>query len=178
MLLLLRKILFYVFLIAYILITPYVLFSAFGYMYHPSEKSLVKTGLISMVSLPGGATVHVQGKKYSFRTPAVISGLLPGRYHVRLSKKCFESWEKEIEIYPEKATSLDPVILLPIRPERKNISRRSYEGLVPHIMDFKVVAWENDKLDSVWKIDLLFEKETPIGRSVFPTEWEIEEGLS
>lgn len=178
MLLLLRKILFYVFLITYIVITPYVLLSAFGYTYHPSGKSLVKTGLISIVSLPGGATVHVQGKKYSFRTPAVISGLLPGRYHVRLSKKEFEFWEKEIEIYPEKATPLDPVILLPVRPERKIVSRRSYEGLAPHIMDFKVVAWENDRLDSVWKIDLLFEKETPIGRSVLPGKWKIEECLS
>lgn len=162
MLLLLRKILFYVFLIIYLILTPYVVLYALGYIISPQEKAFVKTGLISVVSVPGGAAVFIQGRKFSQRTPALVSDLLPGRYNLRLQHKGHDTWEKEVEIYPERATQIEPALLLPQRPQREVISSNSYLGMIPETIDSKIIVRQDRTLRSLSKIDLLFKKETPV----------------
>ncbi|MCM8775261.1 MAG: PEGA domain-containing protein [Candidatus Omnitrophica bacterium] len=171
MLLLLRKILFYFFLVAYFLLIPYVILYALGYIFNPVERSLVKTGLISVATYPKYATVHIQGKKFSEKTPTRVNDLLPGRYRIRVSKKGFDSWEKEIEIFPEKAVQLEPIVLLPLRPEREVISSQGYAGMLPFIVESKIIAWTNKELGSLRKVDLFFKKDTPIRFSGFQKEF-------
>ena len=166
MLLLIRKLTFYFFLILYFLVTPYVILYALGYNFSPTRVHLVKTGLVSIVTAPRSATVTIRGRKFSERTPTAVRDLLPGRYPVRIQRKGYEPWEKEIEILPEKATRLDPVILLPSRSETEEVSARRYQGLLPLSVDSKLIAWEGRTLDTLWKIDLFFNKETPIGRDI------------
>ncbi|MBI3313166.1 MAG: PEGA domain-containing protein [Candidatus Omnitrophica bacterium] len=176
MLRLLRKIMFYVFVALYLVVTPYVILYALGYSINPKEKAFVKTGLISVVSVPRGAGIFVQGRKFSHRTPAVINDLLPGRYHVRLQRKGYEPWEREIEILPEKATQIEPALLLPQKPEREIISLKSYRGMIPEIIDSKMIVWQTEKLNSLSQIDLFFKKETPVRVSAkIPEKEEIKE---
>ncbi|MBI3306292.1 MAG: PEGA domain-containing protein [Candidatus Omnitrophica bacterium] len=162
MLLRLRKILFYVFLGIYLILTPYVIFYSLGYTINPKERALVKTGLFSVGSVPHGAAIFIQGRKFSHKTPTVVTDLLPGFYNLRLQRKGYDTWEKEVEIYPERATQVEPVLLLPQKPEREIISAIPCAGMVPEIMDSKIIVWQNEKLASLNKIDLLFKKQTPI----------------
>ena len=166
MLLAMRKIFFYALLILYLFITPSIILHALGYMIDPGERSFYKTGLVSIVTEPKGAILYFGGKKFSSKTPAAIHDLLPGRYPVRLVRKGYGSWEKEIEIFSEKATRLEPVVLLPYKPEVETVSDRSYRDFIPGIVDFKIYAWEGEALDTLRRIDLIFRRETPLGDKI------------
>lgn len=162
MLLFLRKLLFYLLLIFYFIITPYAILYALGYLFNPLDIALVKTGVVSIDTYPRYATVYLEGKKFSRKSPTVIRDLLPGTYSLRIAKKGFDDWSKKIVIEPEKATRLEPVLLLPRSPEREILSARNYKGMIPGILDQKIIAWLNEDLSSLNKIDLLFRRTTPV----------------
>jgi len=166
MLLFLRKLFFYVFLGLYLLITPYAILYAFGYLVNPHERAFVKTGLVSITSNPHNATIFVEGKKYSEKTPAVVRELLPGRYRLRVHRKGYMDWGKLIEIEPEKATQLEPVVLLPFRPEEETISHQPGMGFIPAILESKVYTWSAPSLKTLNRTDLFFRKEIREGDEI------------
>lgn len=166
MLLLLRKALFYLLVLLYCVLTPYVILYALGYNFNPEEVELVKTGLVSIVTEPKNATITLQKKRVVEKSPTAVRGLLPGKYPLRISRKGYDAWEKEIEIFPEKATRLEPVLLLPKKPEEEWLSSRAYQGLVPDFINSKILAWEGDSLDGLWAFDPFFKRETPIGSEI------------
>lgn len=161
MLLLLRKTLFYILLVLYLILTPYLLLFGLGYVFNPSEGELMKTGLVSVMTEPKGATLYLEGKKFSKRTPAVIRGLRPGQYEIRINKKGFDAWKKNIQILPEKAARLEPVILLPQHPETEVLAPGPFEDLA-RVTEFKVFALKNEEFSGLTKIDLLFKNESKI----------------
>lgn len=63
------------------------------------DLSLEQTGLVQINSLPTGATIEIDGEKISARTNANRL-LKEGEHTVRLSKKGYDTWEKQIEITP------------------------------------------------------------------------------
>lgn len=166
MLLFLRKIVFYFLVVLYLILTPYTILYALGYIFNPTQVGLLKTGLISITSFPAGATVFVHQKKFSERTPTAVRDLLPGRYRIRLFAKGYEPWEKEVSVASERATRLEPVLLLSRKPEEEVISLHSFQNFMPGILDGKIYAWEDKHLRSLQKIDLFFKKEIPVGRSL------------
>lgn len=165
MLLVLRKLFFYLLLILYVFITPSIILYALGYMIDPGE-GLYQTGLVSIVTEPKGALLYVGGKKFSHRTPAAIHDLLPGKYPVRLVRKGYGPWEKEIEILPEKATRLEPVILLPFKPEVEVLFTGPYQDFIPEMQDFKMVAWQGPTLDTLRRIDLIFKHQAAMAQKI------------
>lgn len=166
MLLFLRKLIFYLLCIFYLIMTPYAILYALGYIYNPVEGALVKTGLVSVVTSPRSANLFVEGKKFSQKTPAAVRDLLPGNYHLKITRKGYDTWEKTVSIHPEKATRLEPVILLPRKSSDEVISERPYSRIIPAVVDSKIFVWEGATLDTLWKIDLFFRRETPVGREI------------
>lgn len=162
MLLFLRKLLFYIFLAVYLILTPYVVLYGLGYAVDPAQREIVKTGLISIVTEPRGANVFIEDKKYSGKTPAVIAGLHPGQYHVRLSMKNFEPWQKTVEIVAEKATRLEPVVLFPRKADEERITDLTYVDILPRGSDFKIFAQQGKSFQNLYRVDLLFKKENPV----------------
>ncbi len=166
MLLFLRKALFYLLFVLYFLVTPYAILYALGYLISPNQRMLVKTGLISVASFPKYAKVFVEGKKFSQTTPTVVSDLVPGKYRIRVIRKGFSVWEKQIAVEPEKATQLEPILLMPHRPDITTISRHAFRDMIPGTPEAKILAWENSQFESLWKIDLFFRRESPLGREL------------
>ncbi len=158
MLLLLRKALFYLLLIAYIFLTPAAIFYGLGYRFSPAEREILKTGVISMVTEPRGATVYLQARKFSEKTPTVIRGLKPGKYDLRITRKGFDAWHKSIEIEAEKATRFEPAILLPFHPKEEVIAERAFRDLLPAMGDFNLYALEGKNLAGLRRMDLLFHR--------------------
>jgi hypothetical protein len=163
MLLILRKSLFYLLFIAYFFLTPYVIIQALGYGINPKEGEIFKTGLVSIDTYPKNAVIYLESKRFSAKTPAIVRDLLPGNYHLRITLKGFDSWEKNIKIDAEKVTRIDPVLLLPHRPEIEEISMHTFQDIAPiDASEFKLFAFERRELQSLWRIDLLFKREIPL----------------
>lgn len=68
-----------------------------GYSFSPTERRLVGTGIISVTSVPDGASVYIDGH-LSTATNATLSQLMPKTYSIKLVKEGFINWEKKIEV--------------------------------------------------------------------------------
>lgn len=68
-----------------------------GYTFSSKEGWLVGTGIISVSSLPDGASVYIDGHLTS-ATNTTISQLKPKTYQVKIVKEGFIPWEKNVEV--------------------------------------------------------------------------------
>lgn len=127
----LRRVLFYLFLALYLAATPMVILYALGYLYRPgAEHGLVRTGLVSLKTVPGDARVFVGSSRYRWRTPTIIRGLLPGDYALRLTLRDHQPWSGFVTIEPEKATVLEDILLLPRDLTPRVIAEGPFDELV------------------------------------------------
>lgn len=168
MLLLFRKIVFYILLVVYCFLTPYAILYALGYVVSPYELGIVKTGLLSVETQPSGASLFIDGKKYSRKTPAVVSDLVPGEYTAKLTLKDYWPWERKISIRPEKAAQLEPLVLLPVRPKHLTISQKPYDGFIPSVLEFRFWVWEKKSSLELSTIDIFFKREVPLNQAGLP----------
>lgn len=111
--LVLRKILFFVFALIYIVACPFIILSSLGITFDPDTQTIAKTGIINISSLPSKAGIFINWQRYPGKTPAVIRDLPPGEYHIKLTQKNYLPWEKKITVAKQQATSLEELLLIP-----------------------------------------------------------------
>lgn len=68
-----------------------------GYTFSAKEGRLVGTGIISVTSLPDGASVYIDGH-LTTATNTTVSQLQPKTYKLRIVKEGFIPWEKEVKV--------------------------------------------------------------------------------
>ena len=103
----LRKILFYLLTALYFVLCPLTILYALGYLFSPGTgQGIVKTGLISLSSAPPNASVYLENRRYTQKTPTVLRDLLPGNYSVKLVLKDHEPWVQTVPVEAKKATVL------------------------------------------------------------------------
>lgn len=100
-----------------------------GYSFSAKEGRLVGTGILSVTSLPDGASVYVDGH-LATATNANLSNLPPRKYKVRVIKDGFIPWEKEIEV-KEGVVSAVKITLFPALP---TIYPLTHNGVVSPIL--------------------------------------------
>jgi len=71
---------------------------------------IAKMGMISAKSIPDGATVYLD-EKIRTATNDTISGVKPGKHALKIVKKGFVEWNKEIEVYEELVTDITAVLV-------------------------------------------------------------------
>jgi len=81
-----------------------------GWRFNTKNKTLQKTGMLAIRSTPEGAKVYLNGKTTT-ATNDTIQSLTPGAYSIKVEKEGFETWEKEIEIFPELVTDITAVLV-------------------------------------------------------------------
>lgn len=123
-----------------------VLLLASGYRINFKTKSLQKTGLIYVKTIPETVNVYFNSKEIATKTPTEITYLRPGRYSIKISSKDRVELNKNIIVEGGKVTYLDNVIMFytDIKPTQTN------EELVflPD-NDIKIIEneiWDKDRL--------------------------------
>jgi hypothetical protein len=71
---------------------------------------LNKTGMISAKSIPDGASVYLDGK-ITTATNDTIPGVKPGIHNLRIVKKGFVEWQKDIEVFEQLVTDMTAVLV-------------------------------------------------------------------
>lgn len=117
-----RKILFIVFILIFLIVSPAVIFYASGYKLNwdnpLSFYFIQKTGMLIVESDPSEAEIFLNGKKQkdlslnlkifkggeTTKTPAKIKNLLPGSYDLRVEREGYQPWERRIKISPGQIT--------------------------------------------------------------------------
>lgn len=123
----LRRIIFYSFCLAFFIISPIVILYASGYQidwrHIFTPLAVQKTGMTIIESTPSGANIYLNGqeqrpfaaafleklslgKNEAIKTPAKIKNLMPGSYDLRVEAPGFWPWERRIVINPGKITHI------------------------------------------------------------------------
>jgi hypothetical protein len=111
----LRKIIMWLFVLAFFIITPLVLLYTSGWNYNWKIGKIESTGVIIVdIQNPRMSTVQVNNYKSTNILPFTVyhlNRLKPGEYNVKISKENYRSWEKIIEVKGNSTAFVDKVVL-------------------------------------------------------------------
>ena len=125
----LRKIVFYIFSLIYLILCPLIVARMLGFVINPLTHRLVKTGLVYVSTNPPDATVSIDGRMAHQKTPTVIRDLTPGKHFIRIELSGYNDWERNIPIVGKKATVLANILLIPEEWPIKRISNQPYQNI-------------------------------------------------
>jgi len=84
-----------------------------GYRLDKNDKGdidIEKTGMIGVKSVPDRASVYLD-EKLRTATDDTIAGIEPGKHNIKIVKKGFLEWNKEIEVYEQLVTDITAVLV-------------------------------------------------------------------
>ncbi|MDA9101278.1 PEGA domain-containing protein [Omnitrophica bacterium] len=172
----LRKILFYLFTLIYVVCCPLLILYSLGYFFDPAQPSpIIQSGLISIATIPKDAQIHIGDKVYSKTTPAEIRNLRQGRYAVRLALEGYQTWQGEVPVLPGKATVLKQILMIPENLKPKLLLADPFDTFIPiphttffilssgkHVRDLRVYDWHEEKLKSLRALRQIVSAESKI----------------
>ena len=127
-----RQAVFIVLTAVYLVSCPLILLQAFGYSLKPgTEQGIVKTGLISLATTPPNATVYLGKRRYTNTTPAILRGLLPGAYDVRIGLPGYQPWTRTVTVEAEKSAVFERILLLPTAWKQERLLPGPFQELLP-----------------------------------------------
>ena len=112
----LQPILFFTFVAAFLITAPLVVLYTAGFRYEFGKNMIVKTGVLSVSTIPKGAVLSIDGEAESTKTPVVVDTVLPGTHTLTLQKEGFLPWKKELEVFSQSTTFADDVVLFGSAP--------------------------------------------------------------
>lgn len=103
------------------LITTGIILYASGFRLDLSQRTLAKTGMILVKSLPDGARIFLD-EKLAGATDSTIGSLEPKTYHLKIEKEGYIPWERDVEVKAELVTNVT-TILPPMSPSLTAITQ-------------------------------------------------------
>ncbi|MFA5946945.1 MAG: PEGA domain-containing protein [Patescibacteria group bacterium] len=113
-----RQILFFFFAGAFLVSAPLVVLYTAGYRLSLNNYRVLETGAIATSTSPRGATVLVDAKKESAKTPAVIQNILPHDTRVRFERAGYIPWEQTVPVSAGRTTYVSAVLFADTEPEK------------------------------------------------------------
>lgn len=101
------------------LIATVVILYGRGYRFNLQQKSITPTGILSVSSVPEGASVWLDGKLITATNGSI--SYKPGWYTLRIGKEGYQSWEKKVRIQGEVVTRAD-ALLIPNNPSLRTLT--------------------------------------------------------
>lgn len=129
--LILRKILFYLFVLIYLLCCPLIILYALGFIFHPGSQQIFKTGMIDISTIPSDATIELNQKILTEKSPSTLRNLAPGTYSLKLTLENFKPWERTIFVKAEEVSKLQNLILIPTVWKTEDLSSLWFDELNP-----------------------------------------------
>jgi hypothetical protein len=127
-----------------------------GYRIKKGEDKPVdvnKTGMVSAKSIPEGASVYLDGI-LTTATNDTISGLKPGFHKLKIVKKGFVEWTKEIEVFEQLVTDITAV-LVSQSPRLEPLTNTGADiPTVSHTLTKLAYTTNDDDKPGIWIIPL------------------------
>ena len=97
-----------------IIVAGVAIFFVKGYSFSAKDGMVVGTGILSVTSMPDGASVYIDGH-LTTATNTTLSSLQPKKYKLKIVKEAFIPWEKEVEVKEGLVTEVK-ITLFPAIP--------------------------------------------------------------
>ena len=108
-----RRILPWVFVIAFIFMAPALVFYTAGYRWNSKKGVIERNGTFIIDSKPRDADIEINGKRISDKSPVTLQNTAPGTYTLKLSKQGYHDWSKVLSIEPERVTFATDIYMWP-----------------------------------------------------------------
>lgn len=135
-----RRTLFWVTILFFLLATPAVLLYALGYSFDWQSKKPVLTGGFYFKSIPRKAEIYLDDK-LTDKTPAFIKRLLPKEYQVEITKEDYQPWRKKIRVESKKVVNVGKILLIPEEVDIETVKEKVET-------DFSLEEFLNQSLDN------------------------------
>jgi hypothetical protein len=107
-----RRLIFYLFVMAFFIGAPTVVLYTAGYRLDTTDRVLtLRTGGLAISSLPKRAEISLDGQTHRQRTPFIFKQLNPKSYEVELKRNGFRSWNGKIEIEAGLTSYIQDILL-------------------------------------------------------------------
>ena len=106
-----RRIVYSLFITAFIILAPLIILYTKGYRYNPKHQRLDSTGTLVVSSIPKGAAIILNGQSSKFTTPKTLQAVKPDVYSIKLSKNGYHDWEKHLPIRAGEALFISNIHL-------------------------------------------------------------------
>ena len=136
----LRKIVFYIFALIYLIICPLIIARMLGFVINPLTHHMVKTGLVYISTNPPDATVYIDGRLAHQKTPTVLRDLSPGEHFLRIELSGYNDWERDVPVVGKKATVLANTLLIPVEWPTKRIADQQYQNIILASQDILIAT--------------------------------------
>jgi len=127
-----------------------------GFRLSKTNKGFIdinKTGMISFKSIPDGASVYLDGVLKT-ATNDTASGIKPGVHQIKIIKKGFVEWNKNIEAYEQMVTDITAVLVSESpRLEPLTSSGAKYPSISPTLTKLAYFSFDPEK-PGVWVVPL------------------------
>ncbi len=112
-----------------------------------------KTGMISVKSLPVGASVYLDNELRT-ATDDTVSGIKPGVHTLKIVKKGFVDWTKNIDVYEQLVTDITAVLVSQSpRLEPLTNTGAKYPSVSPTLSKLAYFSLDSEK-PGIWVIPL------------------------
>lgn len=100
--------------IAFLAVSAYALFLAYGYRYNFQQSDVQKTSIIDLASIYSDVTVFLNDQKVVHSNlPYLLKDLLPGAYNLKLEKIGYLPWQRALKVSEDLVTRVEDVIFVP-----------------------------------------------------------------
>jgi hypothetical protein len=127
-----------------------------GYRLNKDDKGVIdinKTGMVSVKSLPDGASVYLDGILRT-ATNDTISGVTPGEHELKIVKKGFVEWTKKLEVFEQLVTDITAVLVSQSpRLEPLTNSGAKYPSISPTLSKLAYFSFDSEK-PGIWIVPL------------------------
>lgn len=160
-----RRIIFYLAILLFAVITPAVVLYSIGYKFDLKSRTLTSTGGIFVKTNQAGFKVFINGELAKqtnfFSAGALVTDLKPDLYLVRIEKEGFKSWQRFVHVSGESVAEYRFIMLFPEKiPEREvlDLSRRGLTIDTFRILDQS--PWLAIRVNERSRLTYLFDRDT------------------
>lgn len=165
----LRKIIMWLFVLAFFIITPLVLLYTSGWNYNWKIGKIESTGVIIVdIQKPRMSTVQVENYKATTLLPFTVyhlNQLKPGEYNIKINKETYLPWEKTIEVGGNNTAFVDKVVLF-----KDNQASKIHEDKIQNWFNdddrYAIFNQENNNTKELWLFDAQDESQDLLYRQV------------
>jgi hypothetical protein len=159
----LRRILFYAFILAFLVLCPLAILYVLGYDIRPAgEARIVHGGDLYVASFPTGAGLWVDGRPYYSPTPTPVLNLAPGLHRLQIRMNGYRAWAGLVTIRAGQTTLVNDVLLIPERWPQEELDTTAFEQLLPFSSDPDLLLRKGPRVGDLFFFNMQQRKLLPL----------------
>src|SRR5512133_2851100 len=106
-----RQIFLWISILVFLVSAPAIVFYTAGYRWNPKKGVIERNGTLILDTTPENAKISLNGQVQEKGTPVTIKNLSPRTYQIDFSLNGYHSWQKTLQVLPERVTFVNNVVL-------------------------------------------------------------------